>query len=83
MTTISCPVRLYKGGKKEKNYEAAAGTIVWFVWNYRNNMVFNNRCSVLMMTDEIQASLFTWLKYRAKCNSLNWSMWCCSPLYIF
>ncbi|KAJ9568127.1 LOW QUALITY PROTEIN: hypothetical protein OSB04_004093 [Centaurea solstitialis] len=67
--------------KKKCFLEAVVGTTIWFVWKCRNDLVFNRRrCSISMMADEIQATLFTWVKYRAKCNSLSWSLWCCNPL---
>ena len=73
-----------KSKKQRKFLEAVVGCSLWFIWKARNNLVFNGKpFSTAIVTEEIQSSLFTWLKYRARCKSLFWSMWCGSPLYFF
>lgn len=73
-----------KTNKQKGFLEAAFGCVLWFVWKARNNLVFNGkRYSGLLVMDEVQASLFAWIKYRSKCSSLPWSMWCCNPLPLF
>ncbi|KAJ9553756.1 hypothetical protein OSB04_017801 [Centaurea solstitialis] len=71
--------------KKRKRFlEAAVGSLLWFVWKARNNVVFNGRqFSTHMIANEIQATLFTWVKYGSKCIPLGWSLWCCNPAILF
>ena len=59
--------------KKRKLLEAAAGCLLWCVRKARNNVVFNGQSfSVQLVGAEVQATLFTWVKFRANCNVL-WS----------
>ena len=68
-----------------KNFlEAACGGVLWFLWKARNNVVFNGKSfSGMWVMDEVQASLYTWVKYRSNCNSIVWVSSCCNPLYSF
>ncbi|KAJ9554032.1 hypothetical protein OSB04_018077 [Centaurea solstitialis] len=55
--------------RKRRFLEAVAGTTLWLIWKFRNNLVFNHKSfSASIVATEVQASLFTWLKYRAKCK---------------
>jgi len=66
--------------KKQKLLEALTGSVVWFIWKARNDVVFNSkRFSSSEVIVESQATLFTWINFRSKCN-LDWSKWCCNPL---
>ena len=64
--------------------EAATGSMLWSIWKARNNMVFNNqRFLVSAAVIEIKANLYTWVKYRGKCQDLVWPTWCCNPISLF
>ena len=53
--------------KSKKFFEAALGGVMWFIWKARNDVVFNGkRYSATMVMDEVQTSLFTWIRYRSK-----------------
>ena len=70
-----------KTAKERQLLEADVGCILWFVWKARNNVVFNNKnLSATMVMDDVQASLYTWIKYRGKISSVLWCNWCCNPL---
>lgn len=61
--------------------EAAMGCLLWCFWKSRNKSAFNGvPFSVSMVSSEIQALLFTWMKFRANFRLLMWPMWCCNPL---
>ncbi|KAJ9549852.1 hypothetical protein OSB04_022395 [Centaurea solstitialis] len=58
--------------RKRRFSEAVAGTTLWLIWKFRNNLVFNHKSfSASIVATEVQASLFTWLKYRAKCKNFK------------
>ncbi|KAJ9564562.1 hypothetical protein OSB04_000528 [Centaurea solstitialis] len=73
-----------KSNKQKHFLEVACGGVLWFLWKARNNVVFNGKgLSGPLVMDEVQASLYAWLKYRSNCNSILWPMWCCNPLASF
>ncbi|KAJ9557765.1 hypothetical protein OSB04_012379, partial [Centaurea solstitialis] len=53
---------------KWRNFlETTVGGLVWFIWKARNNAVFKGvRFSASMVKDDFQATLFSWMKFRAK-----------------
>ncbi|KAJ9537117.1 hypothetical protein OSB04_029850 [Centaurea solstitialis] len=69
-----------KSIKWRKFLETAVGGLVWFIWKARNNVIFKGlRFSSSMVKDEFQATLFSWMKYKATCKFLSWQIWCTSP----
>ncbi|KAJ9555174.1 hypothetical protein OSB04_009788 [Centaurea solstitialis] len=73
-----------KSLKSRKFLEAAVGGLVWFIWKARNNLIFKGvKFSASMVKDEFQATLFSWMKYRANCKFLLWSLWCSCPSFSF
>ncbi|XP_024989227.1 uncharacterized protein LOC112523779 [Cynara cardunculus var. scolymus] len=72
-----------KSKKQRKMIEALIGSILWFTWKARNDVMFNNkRFSWEAVMVDSQAMLFTWIKCRSKCN-IDWSRWGCNPLALF
>ena len=73
-----------KSKKQSTFLEAATDSMLWSIWKARNNMVFNNqRFLVSAAVIEIQANLYTWVKYRGNCQDLVWPTWCCNPISLF
>lgn len=67
--------------KQKLLLEAAVGCLFWCIWKASNYWVFNNRSfSAAKVIEDLQISLFIWLKYKGKYNSLLWSLWRCNPL---
>ncbi|XP_023732085.1 uncharacterized protein LOC111879884 [Lactuca sativa] len=65
--------------KKRRLLGIFYGTM-WSIWKSRNDRVFNNkRLQPTKLMDIIMSTLFIWVKYKGKCDSIRWSDWCLNP----
>ena len=71
-------VRLRKSTKD--GLEVVCLTIMWWMWNFRNNVIFGHvRMRRSALWDDIQSHSFLWLSARCRKFSKNWVNWLSYP----
>ncbi|GKA93508.1 ribonuclease H-like domain-containing protein [Tanacetum coccineum] len=75
-------VSIRMDSKLKKMFEGVWYSIWWYVWIYRNKLLFDERKpSKSMLIDNVIASSFYWCKYRSKA-SFGWNEWLKNPYII-
>ncbi|GJR01595.1 RNA-directed DNA polymerase, eukaryota [Tanacetum coccineum] len=75
-------VSIRMDSKLKKMFEGVWYSIWWYVWIYRNKLLFDERKpSKSMLIDNVIASSFYWCKYRSKA-SFEWNEWLKNPYII-
>ncbi|GJY01731.1 RNA-directed DNA polymerase, eukaryota, reverse transcriptase zinc-binding domain protein [Tanacetum coccineum] len=75
-------VSIRMDSKLKKMFEGVWYSIWWYVWIYRNKLLFDERKpSKSMLIDNVIASSFYWCKYRSKA-SFGWNEWLKNPSII-
>lgn len=66
---------------KRKLFDAVIKAGVWFLWIFRNHMVFNTKKPRKnLIADNVRLHSFVWISSRAlKLVNLNWLEWICYP----
>ncbi|GJV02774.1 RNA-directed DNA polymerase, eukaryota [Tanacetum coccineum] len=68
--------------KLKKMFEGVWYTLWWYVWNYRNKILFDEINPMKsMLLDNVISSSFHWCKYRSKA-SFGWNEWLKNPFLI-
>ncbi|GJY23242.1 RNA-directed DNA polymerase, eukaryota, reverse transcriptase zinc-binding domain protein [Tanacetum coccineum] len=75
-------VSIRMDSKLKKMFEGVWYSIWWYVWIYRNKLLFDERKpSKSMLIDNVIASSFYWCKYRS-IASFGWNEWLKNPYII-
>ncbi|GJU24286.1 RNA-directed DNA polymerase, eukaryota, reverse transcriptase zinc-binding domain protein [Tanacetum coccineum] len=63
--------------------EGVGGTLMWFIWNYRNHLVFSSsRPKKALLWDSTVSQSFLWISSRNPKFNLSWIGWLQNPLAI-
>ncbi|XP_076914934.1 uncharacterized protein LOC143574104 [Bidens hawaiensis] len=68
---------------KKKRIRGIFLVTIWALWKERNKVVFQDSDPKVVEVVSIVKSLaFVWLKYRKKCNRIDWKDWVKYPVYM-
>lgn len=68
--------------KLKRMFEGVWYTLWWYVWNYRNKILFDEKTPMKsMILDNVISSFFHWCKHRCKV-SFSWNEWLKNPFLI-
>ena len=68
--------------KLKQMFEGVWYTLWWYVWNYRNKILFDEKTPMKsMILDNVISSSFHWSKHRCKA-SFGWNEWLKNPSLI-
>ena len=68
---------------KKKRIRGIFMVTIWALWKERNKVVFQDSDPKVVEVVSIVKSLsFVWLKFRTKCNRIDWKDWVTNPLYM-
>ncbi|XP_071726422.1 uncharacterized protein [Rutidosis leptorrhynchoides] len=61
-------------------WQAVCWIVLYWIWKYRNQKVFNNKCiTIPSVFNEIQVISYDWISRRCKKANLEWLIWISNP----